>query len=138
MNRIICIGNRYIDEDSAGPRVYDILNGGKNRPFDVEIIDGGLGGINLIPFFESCKRVILVDQLKNDGQPDEIVVMDASDVAATADRHFGHAAGAGYLLRMLPQACEEDLPEISIVGISGNPDESMIRRAAELTLKMLA
>ena len=138
MKRIICIGNRYVDQDASGPRVYDLLTGRKNRSSDVEIIDGGLGGIHLIPFFEDCEKVILVDQIKDDGQSDGIVVMDASEVAATAEHHFGHASGAGYLLRMLPRACEGDLPEISIVGISGNPDGGMIQRAAELTLRMLS
>lgn len=137
MNRIICIGNRYVDEDSAGPRVYDLLTRGKHRPSDVEIIDGGLGGINLIPFFESCKKVILVDQIMRDGISDGIEVMDAADVSETADNHFSHSAGTEYLLRILLKSCESELPEIAIVGISGNPDDGMIRQAAELALKMV-
>jgi hydrogenase maturation protease len=137
MKRIICIGNRYIDEDSAGPRVYDRLSRKKDRPPDLEIIDGGLGGINLIPFFEFCKKVVLVDQMKHSDPSERIVVLDAADVSATAEDHFGHAAGLGYLLRVLPKACEGNLPGISIVGICGNPDDETIQEAAELALTMV-
>jgi hydrogenase maturation protease len=136
MKRIICIGNRYIKEDSAGSLVYDNLSLKKNLPPDLEIIDGGLAGLNLLPFFETSRKVILVDQIKGADAPGGIVAIDPEDVASTAENHYNHFAGVAYLLRVLPEVCMANLPDIHIIGIQGNPDRCTIKKAANLALKM--
>ena len=41
MNRIICLGNPFLESDSLGPRVFAEL-AGRELPAEVELIDGGL------------------------------------------------------------------------------------------------
>jgi Ni,Fe-hydrogenase maturation factor len=47
MNRIVCIGNRYVHGDDLGPRVYDQLTA-RALLNDVQVIDGGVAGLNLL------------------------------------------------------------------------------------------
>jgi hydrogenase maturation protease len=137
MRRIICIGNRYVPEDAAGPLVYERLRG-ETLPDDVELVDGGLAGLSLLRLLEQVERVVFVDRAVGLGAGDGIVVLDAARVAALAEGSFGHSAGLPYLLRVLPAVCEGPLPQIWVVGVeSGKPEEERtIEEAASLALKL--
>ena len=51
-------------------------------------------------------------------------------------RAFDHAAGLAYLLRVLPQVLDGQLPEVLLVGIQGEPNDSAVETAAELSLSL--
>jgi len=93
MNRIICIGNRYVESDALGARVFDILSR-RELPADVELFDGGLAGLNLLPLMDDCERVVFVDAIA--GDDDGVQILDADEVAGASV--YGHAGGLGYLL----------------------------------------
>ena len=133
MKRIICIGNRYCQEDAAGSLVYDHL-AHTRLPADVELIEGGLAGLDLLRFVENSPRVVFVDAVDGFHARDKIVVLDAEQAARHADSSYGHAAGLGYLLRVLPQVCEAPPEEVFLVGIEGDLDAGVIREAAELSV----
>ena len=135
VRRIICIGNRYVAEDSAGYRVHQRLLG--RCPRGVALIDGGLQGLNLLPLFDGALRVVLVDNIQADLAPDsDVVVLDGAQVAALADGEmgYGHAAGLPYLLRALPAVCDP-VPPIVLVGIRNN-NETALDTAASLALEL--
>ncbi|MFC1975804.1 hydrogenase maturation protease [Chloroflexota bacterium] len=143
MKRIICIGNPYIPEDTAGPKVYKRLLQ-YTLPNDVEIIDGGLAGLDLLRFVEGAERVVFVDRVSGFGQPNsgkqdancEIVVLDAANIASVAANRYDHAAGLAYLLHVLPEVCENPVPPTVLVGIEGHPDKRVIDKAAALALEI--
>jgi len=135
VNRIICIGNRLICEDAAGPAIHDRLSA-RDLPADVELIDGGTAGLNLLRFLDGAERVVLVDSIVGYGAPGETIVLDADDVSAMAADVYDHAAGLPYLLRCLPHVCEEGVPQVMMVGVEGLPDDRALARAAELALHL--
>ncbi len=139
MKRIICIGNRYVREDAAGPAVHRRLLRGALPP-DVEVIDGGLAGLDLLRFVEGAARVVFVDAVRGLGPSERpngagVVVLEAADAAALATDRYDHGAGLPYLLRILPQVCEGALPPVLLVGIEGTADDAVIDRAAALALQ---
>ncbi len=144
MKRIICIGNRYILEDAAGPKVYERLRHCL-LPHDIEVIDGGLAGLNLLRFVEGAEQVVFVDSVSGFGQPNpagrdvssQIVVLEAADVTAAVESKYDHAAGLAYLWQVLPQVCEGNVPHILLVGIEGYPDEKIVDEAATLALQIV-
>jgi len=133
--RIICIGNRYNRDDAVGPKVYDILMS-KVLPHDVEVIDGGLSGLNLLRFIEGAELVVFVDRVFGFGRPNEILILKAKDAASRSEIRYDHSAGLPYLLRVLPEVCEGKVPNILLVAIEGNPEGWVIEKAAELALKL--
>lgn len=134
MNRVICIGNRYVAEDAAGPRVYDALVQ-RLLPPGVQVIDGGLAGLDLLRFVEGAERVVFVDRVAGLGR-EKVVVMDALEAAAEGPDGYDHAAGLTYLLRVLPAVCEGVLPDVLLVGLEGCPDQATIDAAAALSLRV--
>ena len=135
MKRIICMGNRYSPEDSAGPKVYDRLLQSA-LPRDTEVIDGGLAGLDLLRFFDGAECVLFVDSVSGFGRPNDIVVLDAGDVSAYAGGTYDHSSGLAYLLRVLPQVCDGAVPDIMLVGIEAGSDDETIDEAATLALSV--
>lgn len=133
--RIICVGNRYKPEDSAGPMVYDQLVSDK-LPKDIEVIDGGLAGLNLLRLIHGADRVVFVDAVNGFRPSGGVMVLDTEDASKNADTTFGHNAGLAYCLRVLPEVHNGKLPDIFVVGIEGTTDPDKILNAAEISLKI--
>jgi hydrogenase maturation protease len=133
--RIICIGNRYAAEDAAGPAVYDHLRR-LQMPAGLELIDGGLAGLDLLRHLEGAEQVVFVDSVSGFGDPNKVLILTGDEVAALASSRYDHSAGLAYLLRVLPEVCEGALPQVRLVGIEGLPDQAAIGVAATLALKI--
>lgn len=135
MKRIICVGNRYLPEDAVGPRVFDLL-AQRALPADVEAVDGGLAGIDLVRFVEGADRVVFVDRVVGFGRSHGVVVLEGDEAASAGGTRYGHGAGLTYLLRVLPELCDGKVPEILLVGVGTDPDEGILEEAAALSLML--
>lgn len=131
---IICLGNRYVADDAVGCRVHDHLRE-LELPPDVELVDGGLCGLDLLRVIEGRHRVVFVDAVSDPSCTGEIVLLSGEQVAAYAGR-YGHGAGLPYLLRMLPKVCESPLPEIVLVGTSGVAKNATVAALAKCSLEV--
>lgn len=137
MKRIICIGNRYDPADAAGPRVYDALTA-MSLPDDVEVIDGGLAGLNLLRFVEGAQKVVFVDTVVGFGHTGEVMLLDPALVTAGSPGDFSHASGLPYLLRVAQHACQGPAAEVALVGLEAVANEGAITTAAALSRELLA
>jgi len=135
--RIICVGNRWTKLDAAGPRVYDRLVTLEHSP-EIEVIDAGLAGIDLLAFMEGATRIVFVDALTEVTGVPGVHRLEAMNVARWSGEAYDHGAGLGYLLRILPDVWEGELPTIELVGIEGPPTRDMVDRAAHLCLRLLS
>jgi hydrogenase maturation protease len=135
MRRIIGVGNRLVAGDAAGPAVCDRLLAGALPP-GVEVLDGGLAGLDLLRWIEGCERVVFIDGVCGFAAPGEVVVLERAQAAAAAPGGYDHAAGLAYLLQVLPAVCEGAVPEVRVVGLEGSGGEAQIERAAALALAL--
>jgi len=115
--------------------VYDQLMSG-SLPRDIEVIDGGLAGLNLLRFIHGADRVVFIDAANGFKSSGGVIVLDAKDASRHADAIFGHNAGLSYCLRILPEVHDGQLPEIFVVGIEGITNPENILKAAEMSLKI--
>lgn len=138
MRRIICIGQRYRPDDDVGPRVFDRLSA-RSLPAGIEVVDGGLAGLDLLPLVEDCKCVVFVDSVAGFAAPGEVVVLDGGDRSLWAEV-YGHEAGLGYLLAAIAalRATEPDTlaAALWVVGVEGPADDASIEHAAEQALAL--
>lgn len=58
--RVIACGNPLMGNDGAGIAVLNLLH--ENNP-DIDAVDGGVGGLGLIPLMEECTKVVIVDAM---------------------------------------------------------------------------
>lgn len=131
---IICLGNRYVAGDDIGPRLFDHFSE-LAVPEDVEIIDGGLCGLDLLRSIEGRRRVVFADAVSGLAPTGEITLLSGAQVAAYAGV-YGHAAGLPYLLNMLPRVYCQPLPEITLLGVAGEADADLIASLAQRCLEL--
>lgn len=131
---IICLGNRYAAEDDLGCRVFDHLADAP-RPAGIDVIDGGLCGLDLLSLMEDRPRVVFADAVSGMAQAGETVELEGEAVAAYA-RNYGHGAGLPYLLGMLPRVCQPPFPQITLVGAEGPADEATVHTVAARCLEI--
>jgi len=69
--RVIACGNPMMGNDGVGLAVKDALHAA--RP-DLDVVDGGLGGLSLVTLLEDCDAVVIVDATCGMGAQGSVVV----------------------------------------------------------------
>lgn len=134
--RVLCLGNRYVAEDAFGPQVHDVLQDW-GMPDGVELVDGGIAGLNLLPCFDHVKQVIVVDALKGFGKAGKLLELSPEQAIFEEDQPLGHGTGLPTLLRLMELSCESDIPSVTIVGVEVPADEQSVKETARRVLFML-
>lgn len=100
--RVIGIGNPLMADDGIGPAVVEAFLKA-DFPDGVEVVDGGLGGMSLLHYFEEVEQVILVDAADIGKEPGQVVVahLDDNTEVANTEQLSGHGGGIIPLLRMV-------------------------------------
>ena len=62
---VIGLGNPLMGDDGAGVAALDRLRNEWDLPEDVELVDGGTWGMNLLPLVESTGHLVLVDAIRS-------------------------------------------------------------------------
>lgn len=133
---IICIGNRLLIEDSAALMVFDRLQQ-RSLPDNITVLEGGLMGLNLLPFLEHGGRVVFVDNVSGFTQTGSLIVLGQEEIIATGAEHYDHNSSLAYVLSVLPKVCEGDLPEeIVLLGIEGPCTERLVEEATNLSVSI--
>jgi len=111
--RVIACGNPLMGNDAAGPAVMALL---LERHPDLDVVDGGTGGLGLVPLMEGYDRVVIVDATSGLGRLGEVRVFRGVPPGGvpTLSLHEIGIAEALALARALGVA-----PELVIVGIEG-------------------
>jgi len=116
--------------------VFDRLQK-KILPDNISVIEGGLMGLNLLPFLERGGRVVFVDNVSGFTRTGSLIVLNQREIIATGAEHYDHNSSLAYVLSVLPKVCEGDLPEeIVLVGIEGPYTEKLVEEAANLTVSI--
>ncbi len=68
---IIGCGNLLLRDEGFGVHLIEYLKQ-KRLPPDVELLDGGTAGFDLIDFIQQAGKVVIVDAVKAGGRPGEI------------------------------------------------------------------
>lgn len=68
-HKIICIGNSLVAEDTMAMAVYDLLSAQK-LPDSIELIEGGIAGLNLLSHLENAGNVVFVDTVSGFSPPE--------------------------------------------------------------------
>ncbi len=115
---VIGIGNLLRGDDGIGPRVIAEL-ADRPLPENVELIDLGTGGLNLLLILEEMwDRVLIIDAAEIGEAPGTFRIFTADEVhLAQADTSVSlHNAGLADTLAMA-KALERTLPPLLILGV---------------------
>lgn len=114
---VIGLGNALRADDGVGARVAQAL-AERALPGDVEVVEGGTLGLDLVNLMEGRRRVILVDAAEMGRTPGEFVRFGLDEVSLLAEDRYAsvHAAGLRDAL-LLAQVLGALPEEIVIFGV---------------------
>jgi hydrogenase maturation protease len=114
---VLGLGNPLMGDDGAGIAALDRLRQDWDLPDEVELVDGGTWGMNLLPLLEAHDDVILLDAIDSGSRPGSLALLRREDLP----RYFAHKLSPHQLdLREVLALAElrEALPErLTAIGV---------------------
>jgi len=112
---ILGVGNLLLSDEGVGIHVAQQLQT-KSLPSNVEVIDGGTGGFELISYFSGRKKVIIIDAVDGDDEPGTILRFTPDDLNIAWRPSFSaHQTGIEGLLHFSKELSPP--PEVVVVGV---------------------
>ncbi|MCP4133446.1 MAG: hydrogenase maturation protease [bacterium] len=113
---ILGIGNLLQKDDGLGVHIVNHMQEtGTPLPENVEIVDGGTAGFDLVPLMKDQDKIIIVDALKADDVPGSVYRFPAEHLADTGQTYSLHDMGVKKILDVLKIMGDD--PEVEIIGI---------------------
>jgi hydrogenase maturation protease len=99
--QVLGIGNLLWADEGFGVRAVEALNQAYSFPAGVELMDGGTLGLNLLPYVESSRRVLVFDAVDFGLAPGELKVLRDAEVPAWGARKLSpHQNGFNDILAL--------------------------------------
>lgn len=73
---VIGLGNPLMGDDGVGVAALELLRDQWEITPEVELIDGGTWGMNLLPLVESARHLILIDAIRSGVPPGTLTVLE--------------------------------------------------------------
>jgi hydrogenase maturation protease len=83
--RIIGLGNPLMADDGLGIKAIQLLEK-QQLPEHIQLIDGGCGGLKLLPLLSECAELLLIDAADFSGTPGEIKVVPLAELPYLAQK----------------------------------------------------
>jgi hydrogenase maturation protease len=116
--RVIGLGNVLMRDDAFGPYVVRVLDAFYVMTPEVELIDVGTPGLDLIPYVCGVDVLVIVDTVRADGAPGDIRVFRTADILADAVQPRLGPHDPGVKEALLTAAVTGSAPrEVLLVGV---------------------
>jgi len=117
MITVLGLGNILMRDEGIGVYIANLLN--KNYRFEpeIEIIDGGTTGTDLLPYFDNGKKVLIIDAVNFEKYPGYIETIKNKDILATITAKISmHHLGLSDILSVI-NLLDIHPAEICLVGV---------------------
>ncbi len=96
---VLGVGNVLLSDEGIGVRIVEELEHRFRFPEEVEILDGGTSGIELLRYFDGRDNLIIIDAVRAGHPPGTVMRIEGADVPATFEtRITPHQLGLSDLL----------------------------------------
>lgn len=114
---VLGIGNIFLSDEAVGVRVIEALQQRFNLPDDLDVIDGGTCGFELMPDMANRDHLIVVDAVLSSEPPGSVLVLKDEEVPVVFTRKISpHQLGLADVLSALKMT-DEFPPKITLIGI---------------------
>jgi len=96
---VLGLGNALMNDDAVGVRAIEALRERYTFPADVQLVDGGTLGLDLLPFLEGVERLLIIDAIDMGAMPGDLFRLAGEEVPrAFASKLSVHQMGVQDLL----------------------------------------
>ena len=112
---ILGIGNLLQSDEGLGVHIVNQIAQNVEIPEDVEVVDGGTAGFDLLPLMQGREKIIIVDALIVDDEPGSIYRFKPEQIRSARTRFSLHDVGIIEIIELLKLLGEN--PDIEIIGV---------------------
>jgi hydrogenase maturation protease len=114
---ILGIGNLLMGDEGVGIHALNKLQESYTFSPDINFVDGGTIGIDLIPYFEDCKNMIIIDAVDFQEEPGYVGVLQNEEIKYRFNTKLSlHHAGLSDVLSII-ELQEIEAPDMVLIGI---------------------
>ncbi len=118
---ILGLGNLIRSDDGVGIHAVHRLLKDHRIPEDVEVLDGGTLGLQLLPAIEEATHILAIDAIRAGATPGTVLRFDISDIAPLPGTPSVHQIGFADLLAAL-RLLEKFPEQMILLGVQ--PEET--------------
>lgn len=114
---VLGLGNILLRDEGVGVRVVETLAERYVLPPEVEVVDGGTAGMELLNLIAGCDHLIICDALKDDAPPGTVIkLVDTEIPAFFQTRYSPHQLGLADVLATL--TLTDEAPDVvTLIGV---------------------
>ncbi len=112
---VLGVGNVLLGDDGLGVRAAELFNKTYDLPGNVECIDGGTAGVNLLSTIEKFNHVIIIDAVSSGSPPATVHRFGPEDLGSAPRGTTAHGLGVKELLALA--RFDGARPEITLIGV---------------------
>lgn len=79
---VLGVGNLLLADEGFGIQVIERLQEAYHLPEEVQVLDGGTLGMDLLYYLEGVRRLLIVDAVETGGEPGTTIRLEGEDVPA--------------------------------------------------------
>ncbi|MBK8755343.1 MAG: hydrogenase maturation protease [Candidatus Competibacteraceae bacterium] len=114
---VLGLGNILLRDEGVGVRVIEALAERYVIPAEVEIVDGGTSGMDLLDTIAGCDHLLICDAVRADAPPASVIKLcDAQVPALFRNRFSPHQLGVADVLATLILTDETPV-SITLIGV---------------------
>ncbi|MBI5875112.1 MAG: HyaD/HybD family hydrogenase maturation endopeptidase [Deltaproteobacteria bacterium] len=134
---IIGVGNILLKDEGIGIHAVGHLKRLYDFPSNVEIVDGGVGGLNLLPYMERAENLIIIDAVQANAEPGAIFRFTPKDISTRVKYKTSlHEMGLQEVF-VIAEATGKRRPKTVIIGIQPKDISSLgMELTAEVEAKL--
>ncbi len=127
---VIGLGNILMEDEGIGVHVVNHLEQNYRFKPEIEIVDGGTSGLDLLPFFGPDKTILLIDAVNYDMEPGTVGILEDEAILAQLDPKISlHHLGLSDLIS-ISELTDRKAKKMTLLGIQ---PESMENLDLEMT-----
>jgi len=132
---VLGVGNLLLSDEGVGVHVVKKLSE-MTLPSEVEVVEGGVGGLGLMDVVMGADRLIVIDAVKGGGPPGSIYRFEPNDLTAPADdfKMSVHEIGVLEVIRL--SGLLGRTPRTSIFGVEPKSMDTGMELSPEIQAKV--
>ncbi len=115
-NTVLGIGNIILSDEGFGVRVVEFLQKNFTFPDNINLIDGGTLGVELLHFISGTQRLLIIDSIDGGAEPGKIFHLRDDEIRNHfAQKISAHEVGIQDVLTML-ELSGKKIPHVELIG----------------------
>ena len=114
---VLGVGNILMADEGIGVQIINKMQA-LDLPENVELLDGGTAGLDLIPYMKDKKKIIIIDCIDTDAPPGTVYRMTPLDLEKISTFTFGSMHQIGLMETIELSRLFGNYAEVVIIGIT--------------------